>query len=164
MCVMHMLYANCSSAHMCITHIHIHQREKKKKHRGREKKRLTGKKKEKEKNKEKRKNLGLGAREKAKAARHGAEAGERIKAILYASCAFFFQKKKHTAFFLNNHYTYKHTHTHQKNIYCKKKYTPLKLYLRLRRCTREGCGFSSLMKQKIKAKNCAVFCFAGKRK
>jgi len=24
--------------------------------------------------------------------------------------------------------------------------------------------FSSLMKQKIKAKNCAVFCFAGKRK
>ena len=25
-------------------------------------------------------------------------------------------------------------------------------------------GFSSLMKQKIKAKNCAVFCFAGKRK
>ena len=35
---------------------------------------------------------------------------------------------------------------------------------RLRRRTREGCGFSSLMKQKIKAKNCAVFCFAGKRK
>ena len=84
---------------MCITHIHIHKREKKKKPRGREKKRLTGKKKEKEKNKGKRKNLGLGAREKAKAARHGAEAGERIKAILYASCAFFFQKKKHTAFF-----------------------------------------------------------------
>jgi len=27
-----------------------------------------------------------------------------------------------------------------------------------------GCGFSSLMKQKIKGKNCAVFCFAGKRK
>jgi hypothetical protein len=26
-----------------------------------------------------------------------------------------------------------------------------------------GCGFSSLMKQKIKGKNCAVFCFAGKR-
>ena len=25
-------------------------------------------------------------------------------------------------------------------------------------------GFSSLLKQKIKAKNCAVFCFAGKRK
>jgi hypothetical protein len=24
--------------------------------------------------------------------------------------------------------------------------------------------FSSLMKQKIKGKNCAVFCFAGKRK
>ena len=35
---------------------------------------------------------------------------------------------------------------------------------RLRRRTREGCGFSSLMKQKIKAKNCTVFCFAGKRK
>jgi hypothetical protein len=29
---------------------------------------------------------------------------------------------------------------------------------------KEGCGFSSLMKQKIKAKNYAVFCFAGKRK
>jgi hypothetical protein len=29
---------------------------------------------------------------------------------------------------------------------------------------REGCGFSSLMKQNKKAKNCAVFCFAGKRK
>jgi hypothetical protein len=29
---------------------------------------------------------------------------------------------------------------------------------------RGGCGFSSLMKQKIKGKNCAVFCFAGKRK
>ena len=28
----------------------------------------------------------------------------------------------------------------------------------------EGCGFSSIMKQKKKAKNCAVFCFAGKRK
>jgi hypothetical protein len=27
-----------------------------------------------------------------------------------------------------------------------------------------GCGFSSLMKQEIKGKNCAVFCFAGKRK
>jgi len=26
-----------------------------------------------------------------------------------------------------------------------------------------GCGFSSLMKQKIEGKNCAVFCFAGKR-
>jgi hypothetical protein len=26
---------------------------------------------------------------------------------------------------------------------------------------RGGCGFSSLMKQKIKGKNCAVFCFAG---
>ena len=26
-----------------------------------------------------------------------------------------------------------------------------------------GCGLSSLMKQKIKGKNCAVFCFAGKR-
>jgi hypothetical protein len=25
-------------------------------------------------------------------------------------------------------------------------------------------GFSSLMKQKIKGKKCAVFCFAGKRK
>jgi hypothetical protein len=25
-------------------------------------------------------------------------------------------------------------------------------------------GFSPLLKQKIKAKNCAVFCFAGKRK
>jgi hypothetical protein len=32
------------------------------------------------------------------------------------------------------------------------------------RYLREGCGFSSLMKQKIKAKKCAVFCFAGKRK
>jgi len=29
---------------------------------------------------------------------------------------------------------------------------------------RGGCGFSSLMKQKIKGKNCVVFCFAGKRK
>jgi hypothetical protein len=29
---------------------------------------------------------------------------------------------------------------------------------------KEGCGFSSLMKQKIKAKNYAVICFAGKRK
>jgi len=28
---------------------------------------------------------------------------------------------------------------------------------------RRGCGFSSLMKQRIKGKNCAVFCFAGKR-
>ena len=28
------------------------------------------------------------------------------------------------------------------------------------RYLREGCGFSFLMKQKIKAKNCAVFCFA----
>ena len=28
---------------------------------------------------------------------------------------------------------------------------------------REGCGFSSLMKQNKKAKNCAVFCFAGGR-
>jgi hypothetical protein len=28
----------------------------------------------------------------------------------------------------------------------------------------EGCGFSSLMKQNKKAKNYAVFCFAGKRK
>jgi hypothetical protein len=35
---------------------------------------------------------------------------------------------------------------------------------RLRRHTREGCGFSSLMKQNKKAKNYAVFCFAGKRK
>ena len=35
---------------------------------------------------------------------------------------------------------------------------------RLRCRTRKGCGFSSLMKKKIKAKNCAVFCFAGKRK
>jgi len=26
-----------------------------------------------------------------------------------------------------------------------------------------GRGFNSLMKQKIKGKNCAVFCFAGKR-
>jgi hypothetical protein len=34
---------------------------------------------------------------------------------------------------------------------------------RLRRRPREGCGFSSLMKQKIKAKNYAVFCFAGKK-
>jgi hypothetical protein len=31
---------------------------------------------------------------------------------------------------------------------------------RLRRRTREGCGFGSLMKQKIKAKTYAVFCFA----
>ena len=28
---------------------------------------------------------------------------------------------------------------------------------------RGGCGFSSLVKQKIKGKNYAVFCFAGKR-
>ncbi len=27
---------------------------------------------------------------------------------------------------------------------------------------RGGCGFSSLVKQKIKGKNYAVFCFAGK--
>ena len=27
-----------------------------------------------------------------------------------------------------------------------------------------GCGFSSLMKQKKKGENCAVFYFAGKRK
>jgi hypothetical protein len=35
---------------------------------------------------------------------------------------------------------------------------------RLRRRTREGCGFSSLMKQKIKAKIYFVICFAGKKK
>jgi hypothetical protein len=35
---------------------------------------------------------------------------------------------------------------------------------RLRRRPREGCGFSSLMKQNKKAKNYAVFCFAGKKK
>jgi len=35
---------------------------------------------------------------------------------------------------------------------------------RLRRRTRKGCGFSSLVKQNKKGKNCAVFCFAGKRK
>jgi len=29
---------------------------------------------------------------------------------------------------------------------------------------RGGCGFSSLIKQKIKGKICAVFCFAGNRK
>jgi hypothetical protein len=34
---------------------------------------------------------------------------------------------------------------------------------RLRRRTREGCGFSSLMKQKIKAKIYFVICFAGKK-
>jgi hypothetical protein len=39
-----------------------------------------------------------------------------------------------------------------------------KLMRRLRRRTREGCGFSSLMKQNKKAKKYAVFCFAGKRK
>jgi hypothetical protein len=32
------------------------------------------------------------------------------------------------------------------------------------RRVRGSMGFSSLLKQKIKAKNCAVFCFAGKRK
>jgi hypothetical protein len=35
---------------------------------------------------------------------------------------------------------------------------------RLRRRPREGCGLSSLMKQNKKAKNYAVFCFAGKKK
>jgi hypothetical protein len=35
---------------------------------------------------------------------------------------------------------------------------------RLRRRTREGCGFSSLMKQNKKAKNYAVLYFAGKKK
>jgi hypothetical protein len=35
---------------------------------------------------------------------------------------------------------------------------------RLRRRPREGCGFSSLMKQNKKGKNYAVFCFAGKKK
>jgi hypothetical protein len=34
---------------------------------------------------------------------------------------------------------------------------------RLRRRTREGCGFSSLMKHKIKAKIYFVICFAGKK-
>jgi hypothetical protein len=31
------------------------------------------------------------------------------------------------------------------------------------RSSRRGCGFSSLVKQKIKGKNYAVFCGAGKR-
>jgi hypothetical protein len=35
---------------------------------------------------------------------------------------------------------------------------------RMREKVRGEYRFSSLMKQKIKGKNCAVFCFAGKRK
>ena len=36
-------------------------------------------------------------------------------------------------------------------------------YSVVRERARGGCGFSSLMKQKIKGENCAVFCFAGQR-
>ena len=34
----------------------------------------------------------------------------------------------------------------------------------VREGVRGECGFSSLVKQNKKGKNCAVFCFAGKRK